>query len=449
MKIVLKKVRKKTPFSWLDPVKVEPLELEYLKAVIDELNVSLNSNQSLISNHGVANTLRLECVIVDPLYHKEKVAGDVVVLTGYNTARDQMILEAKQLKENAPGTIVIGSGVDVQVNWKHYENSAFDYLIASNRLSDFKNLIEQLATQTLNADPSIAEDANHLNANPITIHGDKLTAFEMVKPSRDYFEQIKHQTRYLLYDNVALVKRAHSCPYGCEFCFCTKLNQGHYISRSFEMLRLEMETINADTFWVVDDVFIHNRDEAASFIETFRGTSYKMIVYLRADFIANNADLMEALKNTGIVEVIVGFESIKDSVLENYHKGYTPDINTKAIAVLNDSGVSFTALFMLDIGAELQDFKALKTYIKKMKIHNYTFSIFTPLQGTDLYKVYEKDIIDFNCEHYDFLHLVLKPLKMRAITFKLAFAQLFIFQFFHAKSARQFVFKWFFGMRLI
>ncbi|HSN65730.1 MAG TPA: radical SAM protein, partial [Fusibacter sp.] len=389
-------------------------------------------NQSLSSNLSVANTLHLECVIVDPLYHKEKVAGDVVVLTGYNTARDQMILEAKQLKENAPGTIVIGSGVDVQVNWKHYENSAFDYLIASNRLSDFKRLIEQLATQTRNTAQSI----------PIIIHSDKLTAFEMVKPSRDYFDQIKHQTRYLLYDNVALVKRAHSCPYGCEFCFCTKLNQGHYVSRSFEMLRLEMETINADTFWVVDDVFIHNREEAASFIETFRGTSYKMIVYLRADFIVSHADLMAMLKNAGIVEVIVGFESIEASVLENYHKGYTPDINTKAIAVLNDSGMSFTALFMLDIGAELQDFKALKTYIKEMKIRNYTFSIFTPLEGTDLYKVYEKDIIDFNSAHYDFLHLVLKPLKMRALTFKLAFAQLFVFQFFHAKSARQFIRKW-------
>ena len=426
MKIVLKKVRKKTPFSWIDPIKVEPLELEYLKAVIDDLNLSLNSNPS------VANPLHLECVIIDDLFHKEKVEGDVVVLNGYNTARDQMILEAKQLKENAPGTIVIGSGVDVQVNWKLYENGDFDYLIASNRLSDFKSLIEQLATQKLNADAS----------NPIIIHSDTLTAFEMVKPSRTYLEQIKHQTRYLLYDNVALVKRAHSCPYGCEFCFCTKLNHGHYVSRSFESLRLEMETINADTFWVVDDVFIHNREEAASFIETFKGTSFKMIVYLRADFIVSHADLMETLRNMGIIEVIVGFESINASVLETYNKGYAPDINTKAIAVLNDSGLSYTALFMLDIAADLQDFKALKTYIKKMDIRNYTFSIFTPLPGTDLYKVYEKDIIDHNSEHYDFLHLVLKPLKMHAITFKIAFAQLFVFQFFHAKSARQFIYKW-------
>lgn len=425
MKIVLKKVRKKTPFSWIDPVKVEPLELEYLKAVIDDMNQSLKVDKS------EAHILDLECVIIDDLFCKEKVIGDVVVLNGYNTARDQMILEAKQLKKAAPETIVIGSGVDVQVNWKLYESGDFDYLIASNKLSDFKNLIEQLISQKPNRDAAMR-----------IIHSDKLISFEIVKPSRAYFEQIKHQTRYLLYDNVALVKRAHSCPYGCEFCFCTKLNQGHYVSRSFESLRLEMESINADYFWVVDDVFIHTREEAMSFIETFIGTSFKIIVYLRADFIVNHADLMGTLKNTGITQVIVGFESIKASVLENYKKGYTPDINTKAIAVLNSAGMAFTALFILDIDAELHDFKALKTYIKKEKISDYTFSIFTPLPGTDLYKMYEKDIVDHNSAHYDFLHLVLKPLKMRTITFKIAFAQLFVFQFFHAKSARQFVFKW-------
>ena len=65
----------------------------------------------------------------------------------------------------------------------------------------------------------------------------------------------------------------------------------------------------------------------------------------------------------------------------------------------------------------------------------------TPLRGTKLYKEYEKNIQDFKCEHYDFLHLVMKPTKMFSFTFRLAFVQLFIFQFFQSKSARQFIYK--------
>jgi len=417
MKIILKKVRMKTPFTWINPIKVEPLELEYLKAIIDDLN--LNS------------------LIVDDLYTSGKVEGDIVILNGYNTARNQMMIEAKHIKEKSKETIVIASGVDVQVNWKLYEESDFDYIVFSNQLSVFKNLIEHIVFKkqiSFNGILSLKEE--HL-----FVDSDIMTTFEGIKPSRTYFNNIKDQTRYLLYDNVALVKRSHSCPYACEFCFCKELNKGHYVSRSYEALLLEMESVQANYYWLVDDVFISNKVEAASFIETFKNKSFKMIVYLRADFIANNSDLMKELKNAGIIEVIVGFESIKASVLEVFNKGYTPDINTKAITVLKNAALSFTALFMIDISYEYKDFKALKKYIRKYQIINYTFSIFTPLRGTELYKVYENDIIDFKCEHYDFLHLVLKPLKMNAFTFKIAFTQLFVFQYFHSKSARQFIYK--------
>ena len=39
MIVFLKKVRVKTIFSAFDPVKVEPLELAYLKTVLDEMDV--------------------------------------------------------------------------------------------------------------------------------------------------------------------------------------------------------------------------------------------------------------------------------------------------------------------------------------------------------------------------------------------------------------------------
>ncbi|MGB3366036.1 MAG: B12-binding domain-containing radical SAM protein [Acidaminobacteraceae bacterium] len=421
MKIILKKARKKTPFTWINPIKVEPLELEYLKAVIDDLN--LNS------------------VIIDDLYNNEKIIGDIVVLNGYNTARNQMMREAKEIKEKSPETILIASGVDVQVNWKLYEDSDFDYIVFSNKLSVFKDLIEHIVFKKEILFNGILNLSLSLEKERIFADSEAMTTFEDIKPSRSYFDKIKDQTRYLLYDNVALVKHSHSCPHMCEFCFCKQLNKGHYVSRTYDDLLLEMESLVANYYWIVDDVFISNKVEARSFIETFKNKSFKMIVYLRADFIVNNLDLVKELKNAGIIEVIVGFESIKASVLEVFNKGYTPDINTKAITILKNADLSFTGLFMIDISYQYKDFKALKHYIKKHEIINYTFSIFTPLMGTDIYKLYEKDIIDFKCENYDFLHLVLKPLKMNALTFKIAFADLFVFQYFHSKFVRQFIYK--------
>ncbi len=417
MKIVLKKVRKKTPFTWINPIKVEPLELEYLKVVIDALDLS--------------------SVIIDELFYREKVVGDVIVLNGYNTARDQMMREAKLLKLKSPDVIIIGSGVDVQVNWKLYKDSDFDYLVVSNQLSVFKSLIEHIAFKKEIDFKGIVS----LNEDRLFVESKVMTEVESINPSRTYFERINHQTRYLLYDNIALLKRSHGCPYNCDFCFCKQLNKGHYVARSYAALFEEMETIKADYFWVVDDVFIHNTAEAVLFLNAFKNKSFKLIVYLRADFIATYPDLMRQLKDAGIIEVIVGLESIKSSTLKDFNKGYTSDVNTKAVTTLQSLGLSFTALFMIDINDDYKDFKALKKYIKNHQLQNYTFSIFTPLRGTDLYKVYEKDIVDYNCAHYDFLHLVIKPLKMHAIIFKMAFVELFLFQLFHSKSARKFIYK--------
>ncbi len=469
MKIILRKVRKRTPFTWINPIKVEPLELEYLKAVIDDLGMSMSlgidseidSDANLDRHLQPDLMLNVESVIADDLYYREDIDGDIIVLNGYNTARDQMMMEAKQIKSKSPNTIVIGSGVDVQINWKLYSSSDFDFLVISNRLDDFKSLIEHILLEkqvnikgVLNLKEKLhvkgtlslkdrlpLEGLSPLYDENARVDHDVLTVFEDIRPSRAYFEQIKSQTRYLLYEHVALVKRSHGCPYGCEFCFCKQLNQGHFVSRSYEDLKIEMEGIKADYYWVVDDVFIHNEAEAEAFIEAFKETSFKMIVYLRADFVVKHSELMAKLKEAGIIEVIVGFESIKASFLKDFNKGYTVDINAKAIATLKRVDLSFTALFMVDISDDYKDFKALKAYIRQYQIQNYTFSIFTPLRGTDLYKDYEKDIIDYKCEHYDFLHLVLKPIKMHSVAFKMAFIELFIFQFCHSKPARQLTYK--------
>ena len=412
MKIILKKVRKKTPFTWVNPIKVEPLELEYLKTVLDDIGLESHIVDALFKKHS-----HLKC---QPL--------DIIILNGYNTARDQMMLEAKRIKAQSKETIVIGSGVDVQVNFELYLESDFDYLVNSNRLDDFKALIEHIvfgkkespsgvivlsdrARDAQDKEDRNKEDRNKqdrhkqdngisaLNSNGNSI---ALRAFEPIHPSRTYFDQIKSQTRYLLYQEVALVKRSHGCPYQCEFCFCKQLNQGHLVSRTFEDLKNEMTQIQAKYFWVVDDVFIHNEAEAKAFLEAFKNTAFKMIVYLRADFIASHPEIMKSLKAAGIIEVIVGFESIKANFLEGYKKGYTPDINTGAIKTLKHCDLSYTALFMMDIGDLPLDFKALKHYIKTHDIENYTFSIFTPLRGTDVYKQYEGQLIDHKCEHYDF-----------------------------------------------
>ena len=74
MIVFLEKVRVKTVFSIMDPVKVETLELCYLKTVLNNMNI--------------------ESYIVDDFFGFKKpneITPDIIVLTGYNTAENEII----------------------------------------------------------------------------------------------------------------------------------------------------------------------------------------------------------------------------------------------------------------------------------------------------------------------------------------------------------------------
>ena len=90
MKIFLKKVRARTLFSLLDPVRVEPLELCYLQALADNLGI--------------------ESVIIDDLFgllEPQGIRPQAVVLTGYNTAEREILNEAKTYKQVYPDVKII------------------------------------------------------------------------------------------------------------------------------------------------------------------------------------------------------------------------------------------------------------------------------------------------------------------------------------------------------
>lgn len=82
MIVFLEKVRIKTIFSIFDPVRVEPLELCYLKALLNDMDI--------------------ESYIVDRMFGFTPPKGlvpDLVVLTGYNTAENEIIRIAGAYKK--------------------------------------------------------------------------------------------------------------------------------------------------------------------------------------------------------------------------------------------------------------------------------------------------------------------------------------------------------------
>lgn len=387
--VFLEKVRAKTIFSKFDPIITEPLELLYLKGLLDELK---------IKNY-----------LIDPLFKLQEPQGikpDLIILTAYNTGRDKIIQRAGYYKAKFPNTKIMVGGVSIQLNRDDYKDSNIDYIFHSLSLVNFKDFI--LNFNNLKA-PFPGLDIN--NGKGLFIEGRDFIVNELdtIKPSRDFFYENKERLRYLDKGGLALIKSSMGCPYNCSYCYCSALNLNNHIRGDFDLVFKEMTSIHSKVFWIVDDVLFSNKKEALQFIEASKKYKFQgeIIAYLRSDFVIKNKDLISDLKDAGLSEVICGFETPDKKELTYYNKKTDVEDYPSVIKILRENKIRLSALFMVNPNYGFKEFIRLNDFIWKNKIDIYTISIMTPLKGTKDYNKYVDKIIDFEPKHYDFLHLVL------------------------------------------
>ncbi len=389
MIVFLKKVRVKTVFSAFEPVVTEPLELCYLKTVL--------------------NTMNIENYIIDDLFKLKEpsLIPDVIVLTGYNVAENEIIKDAKNYKTKYPHVKIIIGGVHIQGNINEFYASGIDYICHTQSLNTFRLLIDKISKQDYSTTDGVD---SYINGK--WVKGNKVTLYEKedILPDRSLFYKMSHKLRYLDKRNIALIKGSIGCPYNCSYCYCKKLNDNHYIKANYEKIIMEMENINADYFWIVDDVLFANRSDALNFISIIksRNLNVKIIGYLRADFILKEKDLLPLLKEAGLSEIIVGFEATNNDELQNYDKTTNALDYPEVISLLKESNIDLTALFMVQPEYSVKDFMNLYRFIKVNKIDVYTISILTPIKGTNDYELLKDELTTDNPKKFDFLHLVLK-----------------------------------------
>jgi hypothetical protein len=132
------------------------------------------------------------------------------------------------------------------------------------------------------------------------------------------------------------MKTTWGCWYKCNFCYTWRVTGGTPYSRSPESIAAELETIDAEDVYIVDDIFLINRTRLAKLAALLRERNIrkKYLVYARADFIAENEDVIAEWARLGLRAVFIGLEAATNRELDAMEKMATVDHNRRAIAVL-------------------------------------------------------------------------------------------------------------------
>ncbi len=233
-------------------------------------------------------------------------------------------------------------------------------------------------------------------------------------PLRDLPLKYRKHYYYLFHQDCALIKTSFGCPYKCNFCFCKEI--APYNAREIDKVIEELKTIEQEQVYIVDDDFLFNRSRLLEFAQKLKDNKIykKYLVYGRADFVAQNADVLEILKNVGLQAVIVGIEAASQEELDGYNKKSDINDNINAIKVLKKLEIECYATVILGVDWDKTDFKRLYRFLVEMDIVFVNLQPFTPMPHTPYFEENKDKLLipyDQN-EKWDMAHLVIKPEKL-------------------------------------
>ena len=379
---------------------VEPLELETLYALKREND---------------------EVKIVDLIIEKrpfeyflEQFKPDVLCITGYITNVSTIIdycIIAKKTFQNI--TTIVG-GVHCEVCPEDFENEAVDFRVVRNAGVIFTDLLNHIDKKTILPKGVLMKGE--------LLKEDELPSFDFNVPlaDRNSVSQYRNKYFYIFHQKVALLKTTFGCPYQCSFCFCRVITNGKYHQRKMSDIIQELKQIAETEIYIVDDDFLADRKFLTEFISEVKkhNINKHYLVYGRADFIAQNQDIIHNMAVIGLKTVIVGFESFSDSELDKYNKKTSVSMYFDTMNVLKKEKIDVFATIIIPPEWDKSDFKNMVKVVKSLGIHYVNLQPLTPLPKTGV--SYPEDKILIKKEDYakwDLAHVSVQPEKMSVADF--------------------------------
>lgn len=190
------------------------------------------------------------------------------------------------------------------------------------------------------------------------------------------------------------------CPNRCVFCLWPQVMHGfRYRLRSPKNVVDEIEhdiklcpqVVKGGEFFFEDDTFTVDKARAIAICEEImrRGLKITFSVNARAD--TADAELFRVMKRAGCRELLVGFESGDQDVLNAAHKGITLEQSRTFMRLAREAGLEVHGCFVIGLPGETEE-TAQRTidFAMSLGLDTLQFSGAVPFPGTQLFSMCEE-----------------------------------------------------------
>ncbi|MGQ9510042.1 MAG: B12-binding domain-containing radical SAM protein [Thermodesulfobacteriota bacterium] len=321
---------------------------------------------------------------------------------------------AETIKKSIPGTFIVAGGHHPSLNYQDFALKEIDALVIGEGEETFKELVDALEKKRdLKKIPGLV--LNQEGGQVITPPRPLQRNLDLLPfPLRNGLERNRYHLGFQRPG--ALVETSRGCTYQCSFCGVWQFYQRTYRSKTPERVVEELAKVREPFILFVDDNFLVDVQRAEKLAHLIRSEGIKKTYTFqaRSDSIVKHPQIVKLWRDIGLRTVFVGFEKIEDEGLRALHKNNFVENNDRALKILEPLGIDVWAAFIVDPDYNLEDFRRLKDYILNRGIKTPTFSVLTPLPGTELFRELREKLTTKNYNLFDVAHAVLPtrlPLK--------------------------------------
>ena len=172
-------------------------------------------------------------------------------------------------------------------------------------------------------------------------------------PARDlrqkpYYLTSKGVSTGILID---LVAGSRGCPFNCKFCNFSINPWGvkrQWAPRSPASVVREIQQVDGDLIFFVDDVFTHQPDRVAEICDLLIAAKVRKHYVVNARLeLADRPDVLRKMEQAGFLGLLIGVESTQDATLKSMGKGFTIEQVRRRFDVLRKSKLILNAYFIV------------------------------------------------------------------------------------------------------
>lgn len=389
----------------------EPLALEYLGAAL-----RLDGHQPTILD------ARLEPDIEGTF---RRIRPDLVGLTGFTSHVNVIKGVAVRLKAIDPRVTIVVGGHHATVCPVDFNDSGIDLVVIGEgcfTLREIARELEQGRDWTKIAGIGIA------GPDEMTFTAPRLMASLDELPFPDRTLTARYRRHYFSdwFRPLASIRTSLGCTARCTFCALWSLTGGKYLRRDPQRVVAELRTIAEPHVFFCDDESMCDVKRMDRLAEAIREADIRKtyFLYARVDTIVEHPELFAKWAAIGLKQVFVGMEDFSDKRLAAMKKGVNSHQQAEAARILEKLGVMMWASFMIDPDYDREDFQAMRSYVRQLKLRYPTFTVMTPLPGTELHASRRGELLSRKPELYDMLH-ALVPTRLPLPEFYAELARLY------------------------